>query len=136
MTFHCVCVPQLSYICFLFCFFFVCLHPCPLLHCFLDSLYAYPSLVNVKLSAFLCATFSCQASWYENQTGSQCEECGGYTMVRPCPVCEGMCSRRWRRNIDMVSLLHISNNYITILNRQFSFVMVSMLKIRTILQCG
>ena len=58
----------------------------------------------IMLSNFLYAIFSCQASWYDDQTGSECEECGGYAMVRPCPVCEGMCNKRWQRDIDMVSL--------------------------------
>lgn len=32
-----------------------------------------------------------------------CFECGGYSMKRPCPVCDGKCNRIWRRDLTMVS---------------------------------
>lgn len=44
---------------------------------------------------------SCGASWYYGQFSSQCQECGGFTMVRPCAICDGHCSATWHRDVDM-----------------------------------
>ncbi|KAK2704120.1 uncharacterized protein LOC136041239 [Artemia franciscana] len=42
--------------------------------------------------------FSCGVNWQENQMSLDCGECGGYTVDRPCPACEGKCGASWKRD--------------------------------------
>ncbi|XP_076059936.1 protein pinocchio isoform X2 [Oratosquilla oratoria] len=44
---------------------------------------------------------TCGVSWNESQVSLDCRECGGYTLSRPCPMCDGKCSTMWRRDISM-----------------------------------
>lgn len=44
----------------------------------------------------------CGVSWYEDHVSLDCRECGGYSLERPCPTCEGSCSAVWKRDLTMV----------------------------------
>lgn len=46
-----------------------------------------------------CST--CGVSWNEDHVSLDCFECGGYSMERPCPICDGQCKEVWRRDITM-----------------------------------
>ncbi|KAJ8020931.1 Protein pinocchio [Holothuria leucospilota] len=43
----------------------------------------------------------CSSSWYDGQFSTQCQECGGFAMSRPCGICLGHCGATWYRDIDM-----------------------------------
>ena len=47
-------------------------------------------------------SFSCRCSWYDGEFSAGCAECGGFAVLRPCPVCDGHCASMWQRNVDMV----------------------------------
>eukprot|EP00055_Hartaetosiga_balthica_P003105 m.6480 g.6480 ORF g.6480 m.6480 type:complete len:100 (+) comp2605_c0_seq2:111-410(+) len=44
---------------------------------------------------------SCGAYWADGSCTEGCEECGGYGMRRPCPICNGTCGMIWVREIEM-----------------------------------
>lgn len=48
----------------------------------------------------------CWCGWHEGQSSSNCEECGGHAMSRPCPVCDGRCGKIWSRDVDMTHAYH------------------------------
>lgn len=39
----------------------------------------------------------CGALWYANESKQDCRTCGGYSMLRPCPMCGGQCGAIWDR---------------------------------------
>ncbi|XP_015918409.1 protein pinocchio [Parasteatoda tepidariorum] len=41
----------------------------------------------------------CGVSWYDDHVSLDCTECGGYSMTRPCPTCNGECGNKWRRDV-------------------------------------
>ncbi|EGD75816.1 hypothetical protein PTSG_12656 [Salpingoeca rosetta] len=46
-----------------------------------------------------CTT--CGACWFQQHWSPGCEECGGFAMLRPCPICEGRCGAIWKRSVAM-----------------------------------
>ncbi|XP_071854396.1 uncharacterized protein [Apostichopus japonicus] len=44
---------------------------------------------------------SCGSSWFNGQWSSQCRECGGFSMIRSCAICNGHCGSTWYRDVDM-----------------------------------
>lgn len=50
----------------------------------------------------LGSCFTCGVSWAEDHVSLDCSECGGYSMERPCPLCEGSCGATWKRDFAMV----------------------------------
>lgn len=42
---------------------------------------------------------NCGVSWYDDHISLDCSECGGYSMSRPCPTCNGECGNKWRRDV-------------------------------------
>lgn len=42
---------------------------------------------------------SCGADWGSGQVTTRCAECGGFALVRSCPVCGGGCGAIWRRAV-------------------------------------
>ncbi|CAG9773786.1 unnamed protein product [Ceutorhynchus assimilis] len=50
--------------------------------------------------------FTCGVSWADRHVSLDCSECGGYSMERPCPKCEGACGSTWKRDL---STSHSSN---------------------------
>jgi len=42
---------------------------------------------------------NCGVSWYDDHISLDCSECGGYSMSRPCPTCNGKCGNQWRRDV-------------------------------------
>lgn len=47
--------------------------------------------------------FTCGVTWTDDHVSLDCSECGGYSMERPCPLCEGSCGTIWKRDFTMVS---------------------------------
>lgn len=48
----------------------------------------------------------CWNCWHDEQCAQGCEECGGFAMSRPCPVCEGRCGSIWIREVDLSHSTH------------------------------
>lgn len=45
--------------------------------------------------------FTCGVSWTEEHVSLDCSECGGYSLERPCPLCDGKCGVVWKRDFTM-----------------------------------
>ncbi len=58
-------------------------------------------LLLITANCFVC---SCGRSWYSGEFSPECQECDGYAMHRPCPICHGYCGKMWQRNVEMVRL--------------------------------
>lgn len=52
-----------------------------------------------ELRAQLNSCFTCGVSWIAEHVSLDCSECGGYSLQRPCPVCDGRCHVTWKRNL-------------------------------------
>lgn len=57
------------------------------------------SIEELRLQLNSC--FTCGVSWIEDHVSLDCSECGGYSLERPCPVCDGQCSSIWKRDLTM-----------------------------------
>lgn len=53
------------------------------------------------LRAQLGSCFTCGVSWTHDQVSLDCSECGGYSLERPCMLCDGMCGQPWKRDFTM-----------------------------------
>ncbi|XP_008467587.1 protein pinocchio isoform X2 [Diaphorina citri] len=60
-----------------------------------------PVLSIEELRIHLNSCFTCGVSWYEDHVSLDCGECGGYSLERPCPMCEGRCRSQWKRDLTM-----------------------------------
>ncbi|XP_051153842.1 protein pinocchio [Leptopilina boulardi] len=54
-----------------------------------------------ELRAQLNSCFTCGVSWSEDHVSLDCSECGGYSLQRPCPLCDGHCHSTWKRDLTM-----------------------------------
>ncbi|OAD59702.1 hypothetical protein WN48_08871 [Eufriesea mexicana] len=54
-----------------------------------------------ELRAQLNSCFTCGVSWSEDHVSLDCSECGGYSLQRPCPLCDGRCRTSWKRDLTM-----------------------------------
>ncbi|XP_043523143.1 protein pinocchio isoform X1 [Frieseomelitta varia] len=54
-----------------------------------------------ELRAQLNSCFTCGVSWSEEHVSLDCSECGGYSLQRPCPLCDGRCRASWKRDLTM-----------------------------------
>ncbi|XP_076282535.1 protein pinocchio [Lasioglossum baleicum] len=54
-----------------------------------------------ELRAQLNSCFTCGVSWSEDHVSLDCSECGGYSLQRPCPLCDGRCHTAWKRDLTM-----------------------------------
>lgn len=54
-----------------------------------------------ELRAQLNSCFTCGVSWSEDHVSLDCSECGGYSLQRPCPLCDGRCHTVWKRDLTM-----------------------------------
>lgn len=57
------------------------------------------SIEELRLHYNSC--FTCGVSWYEDHVSLDCRECGGYSLERPCPMCDGRCQSLWKRDLTM-----------------------------------
>ncbi|KDR06403.1 hypothetical protein L798_04000 [Zootermopsis nevadensis] len=57
------------------------------------------SIEELRLQLNSC--FTCGVSWHEDHVSLDCRECGGYSLERPCPLCDGRCSNVWKRDLTM-----------------------------------
>ncbi|KAI4497114.1 hypothetical protein M0802_007860 [Mischocyttarus mexicanus] len=54
-----------------------------------------------ELRAQLNSCFTCGVSWSQDHVSLDCSECGGYSLQRPCPLCDGRCHKAWKRDLTM-----------------------------------
>jgi len=52
-----------------------------------------------ELKEHMNSCFTCGVSWNEEHVSLDCSECGGYSLERPCPRCEGQCQAVWKRDL-------------------------------------
>uniref|UniRef100_A0A1B6LTC9 Protein pinocchio n=1 Tax=Graphocephala atropunctata TaxID=36148 RepID=A0A1B6LTC9_9HEMI len=57
------------------------------------------SIEELRLQLYSC--FTCGVSWLEDHVCLDCSECGGYSLQRPCPLCDGCCGSSWKRDLSM-----------------------------------
>ncbi|XP_059472982.1 protein pinocchio [Neocloeon triangulifer] len=62
-----------------------------------DGDLAYLSIESLR--SHLSSCFTCGVSWVEEHVSLDCPECGGYSMQRPCPSCDGRCESTWTRDL-------------------------------------
>lgn len=55
-----------------------------------------------ELRAQMVSCFSCGVTWTDDHVSLDCKECGGYSLERPCPLCDGKCGVTWKRDFTMV----------------------------------
>lgn len=53
------------------------------------------------LRAQMGTCFTCGVSWSDDHVSLDCSECGGYSLSRPCPLCDGACGELWKRDFSM-----------------------------------
>ncbi|XP_055594099.1 protein pinocchio [Uranotaenia lowii] len=54
-----------------------------------------------ELRAQLGSCFTCGVSWTDDQVSLDCAECGGYSLERPCMLCDGICGQLWKRDFTL-----------------------------------
>ena len=59
----------------------------------------YEMLTFENLRSLYRSCYKCGVNWHERHVTLDCSECGGYSMSRPCPQCEGKCGSLWLRDI-------------------------------------
>lgn len=69
------------------------------LHNYFPNSDAVVSIEELRLQLNSC--FTCGVSWHEDHVSLDCRECGGYSLERPCPLCEGRCNSIWKRDLTM-----------------------------------
>ncbi|ROT82903.1 hypothetical protein C7M84_023931 [Penaeus vannamei] len=62
---------------------------------------AEPMMTLEDLRSQYNSCYTCGVSWSDNHVSLDCRECGGYSLERPCPLCDGKCRSSWRRDISM-----------------------------------
>ncbi|XP_071517490.1 protein pinocchio isoform X3 [Panulirus ornatus] len=62
---------------------------------------AEPMMTLEDLRSQFNSCYTCGVSWSDNHVSLDCRECGGYSLERPCPLCDGKCRNSWRRDISM-----------------------------------
>ena len=77
------------------------------MHLNITSPYMYIILYSFYGKLHYLSSCSCNASWYSGEWTTSCTECGGYAMLRTCPLCDGECEKQWKRNVDMVHVCKI-----------------------------
>lgn len=68
-----------------------------------------------ELRQHMGSCFTCGVSWTDDHVSLDCSECGGYSVERPCPLCDGQCGVQWKRDFTMVScdtLEHYKLNFL------------------------
>ena len=66
----------------------------------------YDMLTFEYLRSLYRSCYMCGVSWHEDHVTLDCRECGGYSMSRPCPQCDGKCGSLWLRNIRATHEIH------------------------------
>ncbi|XP_017107292.2 protein pinocchio isoform X1 [Drosophila bipectinata] len=54
-----------------------------------------------ELRQHMGSCFTCGVSWTDDHVSLDCSECGGYSLERPCPLCDGQCGVQWKRDFAM-----------------------------------
>ncbi|KAK3876320.1 hypothetical protein Pcinc_018886 [Petrolisthes cinctipes] len=60
-----------------------------------------PMMTLEDLRSQYNSCYTCGVSWSDNHVSLDCRECGGYSLERPCPLCDGKCRNSWRRDVSM-----------------------------------
>uniref|UniRef100_U5ECU8 Protein pinocchio n=1 Tax=Corethrella appendiculata TaxID=1370023 RepID=U5ECU8_9DIPT len=53
------------------------------------------------LRAQMGTCFTCGVMWTQDHVSLDCSECGGYSLERPCMLCDGKCGQSWKRDFNM-----------------------------------
>lgn len=72
-----------------------------------------------RLTSIFVVFIRCGVSWSEEHVSLDCSECGGYSLQRPCPLCDGRCHTAWKRDLTMVK-----NSSFFFFYSMFSFVII------------
>lgn len=65
----------------------------------LDLSGAADTMLTIEdLRAQMGSCFTCGVSWSDDHVSLDCSECGGYSLSRPCPLCDGACGQLWKRD--------------------------------------
>lgn len=70
-----------------------------------------------ELRAQMVSCFTCGVTWTDDHVSLDCGECGGYSLERPCPLCDGKCGALWKRDFTMVFFF----SFLKIFYNSFSF---------------
>lgn len=71
---------------------------------------AMDNVISIEeLRAQMVSCFTCGVTWTDDHVSLDCGECGGYSLERPCPLCDGKCGVLWKRDFTMVSFFSILN---------------------------
>ncbi|XP_068140386.1 protein pinocchio isoform X1 [Drosophila tropicalis] len=54
-----------------------------------------------ELRQHMGSCFTCGVSWTDDHVSLDCSECGGYSLERSCPLCDGQCGVQWKRDFAM-----------------------------------
>ncbi|XP_058123746.1 protein pinocchio isoform X2 [Anopheles coustani] len=73
----------------------------PSLGAVFDFHYSDAVLTIEELREQLGSCYTCGVSWTEDQVSLDCTECGGYSLERPCMLCDGNCGQLWKRDFTM-----------------------------------
>lgn len=70
--------------------------------------------------------FTCGVNWAQQHVSLDCDECGGYALVRPCPLCEASaCGETWKRDLTMVCFQSFHGNNALISKNFHLFVLIT-----------
>lgn len=67
-----------------------------------------------ELRQHMGSCMTCGVSWTDDHVSLDCSECGGYSIERPCPLCDGKCGVQWKRDFKMVYLICLVHTFLTI----------------------
>ncbi|KFB49650.1 AGAP007751-PA-like protein [Anopheles sinensis] len=73
----------------------------PSLGAVFDFHYSDAVLTIEELREQLGSCYTCGVSWTGDQVSLDCTECGGYSLERPCMLCDGICGQLWKRDFTM-----------------------------------
>lgn len=59
----------------------------------------------VRLITLFIFLYRCGVCWLQDHVCLDCSECGGYSLQRPCPLCDGRCASPWKRDLTLVSTI-------------------------------
>ncbi|XP_025415336.1 protein pinocchio [Sipha flava] len=59
-----------------------------------------PAVTLEELKEVFKYCFRCGVNWEQHHVSLDCFECGGYSLERPCPICDGHCRNIWKRDLE------------------------------------
>ncbi|XP_077292269.1 protein pinocchio [Arctopsyche grandis] len=64
---------------------------------------SYEAVLTIEdLHTQINSCFTCGVNWSQQHVSLDCDECGGYALMRPCPLCEASaCGEMWKRDFTV-----------------------------------